>query len=168
MIVRNIFSKPVRIVRDFTVRKDVSGVILNPKVISRTKQSFKKEADVNYIIARGRKRGFLTDPSRVSNREAMFGDYSNAEDYLSTNVKIARFNEQFDSLPAVMRNQFHNKPSELIEFLANPENDEEAIEMGLKPKPVIKKEDNPPPVPKPEPAKAPPAPAVVPEPAGTE
>lgn len=38
----------------------------------------------------------------------------------------------FDSLPARVRQRVNNDPAELIDFVANPDNDDELRELGLK------------------------------------
>lgn len=103
---------------------------------SMTKQSFRKEADINFIVAKARKTGFLVDPMVPLTRKPMFGDFSNCGDYLSVQTRIAQFHADFDSLPSVVRDRFKNDPSQVLEFLANPANDAEAIELGLKVAPV--------------------------------
>ena len=46
----------------------------------------------------------------------------------------------FDNLPSDVRNRFNNNPAQLLDFVADPENKEEAIELGLLPKPEITKQ----------------------------
>jgi phage internal scaffolding protein len=38
---------------------------------------------------------------------------------------------QFDQLPALIRDRFHNDPQEMLAFLNDPNNYDEAIKLGL-------------------------------------
>lgn len=137
------FSKGV----DFTIRKGAKDRVLNPEVVSMTKQEFGKEADINFIVARARVRGFMTDPARASGAMS-FGDFTTVPDYMTQQNRLAGLREDFQRLPSKVRLRFDNNPALLIEFLHDPKNSDEAIELGLRPKP------------KPAPAPAPvPAPA---------
>lgn len=112
----------------------------------RVKQQFREESDVNVIMARWRKTGIL--PSGNA-KEPMYGDFSNAGDYLEMTGKVTAAKDSFQALPAKIRSRFHHNPGELIDFMADPANEEEAIEMGVIPDPS-KPELEPAPEPEPE------------------
>ncbi len=63
--------------------------------------------------------------------EAVFGDFSNVEDYQTMLDRINEAQRKFDALPARIRHYFGNDPAELIAFLDDPENRDEAIKLGL-------------------------------------
>ena len=103
------------------------------KSVSRTKQSFKKKSNINNIIAKYNRTGILaTTPGVTPTRAPVFGDFTNAGTYMDQMIKITKFNEEFMALPSTLRNKFQNNPALLIDFLANPDNAVEAMELGLK------------------------------------
>ena len=99
---------------------------------SLTQQQFAEEADINNIIASYNTTGLLTNPLLQSAREPLYGDFSNLpEDYLQVQNQLLEAQTQFMELPAKIRQRFNNNPADLISFLQNPENVEEAISLGL-------------------------------------
>lgn len=111
----------------------------------RVKQQFREESDINAIMARWRKTGIL--PSGTA-KVPMYGDFSNADEYLTMSLKVMEAEASFKALPAAIRSRFDHSPAELIAFMDDPENLEEAIEMGIIPDPTPEPE----PEPEPEPA----------------
>ncbi len=110
----------------------------------RTKQSFQEETDINTIMARFVKTGML---EFVNKHNPQYGDVSNV-DFQTSMETVAKSREMFADLPAKIRDRFNNDPAELLEFLDNPENKEEAVLLGLaKPAPKApekEKEPTPP------------------------
>ncbi|QXP44292.1 MAG: internal scaffolding protein [Arizlama microvirus] len=102
---------------------------------SMTQQHFAGDTDINAIVAKFVKTGSL-DPSLVNQRAAVFADVSGIVDYRTTLDRIRAVNEQFELLPVEIRARFENDASNLLEFVANPANAEEAVKLGLLPKPV--------------------------------
>lgn len=43
----------------------------------------------------------------------------------------------FDTLPSKLRLRFGNDPAEFLSFVEDPANDQEMIDLGLKPKPPL-------------------------------
>lgn len=101
---------------------------------SKTKQYFRKEADINEIVARGKKTGFLVDPTVPVTRKPMFGDFSNVPDLVTMQSRISAVNDAFGRLPANVRDRFANDPVRALEFLSDPKNAAEAESLGLKAK----------------------------------
>ncbi len=100
---------------------------------SRTKQSFKEETDINSIMARFQKTGMI---EFINKHEPQYGDVT-AIDFQTAMQSVATGREMFADLPSKVRDRFNNDPAELLEFLDNPENRDEAILLGLaKPKPT--------------------------------
>lgn len=98
---------------------------------SRTKQSFKDEVDINKRIARYMRTGYLSDPLKVSQRQAFFADVTGAEDFQAMQNRVLAIRDKFMELPSELRLKFNNDPKYLLEYLSNPANMEEAIEIGL-------------------------------------
>lgn len=119
-----------RIRNRFVQAERIGGLICDVKS-KRTQQSFKKESDINNIIAKYKKTGFLVDASVISNRVAFCGDFTSVDDFLSAQNKIARLRANFATLPALIRDKFNNDPANLIDFLSKEENMDEAVKLGL-------------------------------------
>lgn len=92
-----------------------------------TQQHFKDETDINNILRQFNITGLLPQ-SPLSPR---YGDFTGISDYHSALNAVMAAESEFDGLPAQIRARFNNNPEELIEFLANNENLDEAISLGL-------------------------------------
>ena len=137
---------------------------------SLTKQSFKKECDINNIMRTYRETGQIT---HISQKHPVYGDLIAASDFHTNQNKIIAAQEAFNEIPSEIRAEFDNDPALFLEFAQNPENIEEMREMGLAP--PAKKEtpsytsdsvidaDHPAPVPIPAGTPAPAAPPLSPE-----
>ncbi|UPW41540.1 internal scaffolding protein [Peromfec virus RodF8_61] len=106
---------------------------------SMTQQQFKEESNINNIIDRYKATGYLTDPLNPSTRKPIYGDFSEIPSYQEVCNVIAAANEAFDALPAALRKRFNNDPQELLDFLNDEANTDEAIALGLvdKDEPVL-------------------------------
>lgn len=93
-----------------------------------TQQSDLNETDINVIMAKyGGMGGQL--PQVLDHPQ--YGDFTEVGDF-RTMVETVRAAEQaFAELPAKVRNRFHNDPEEMMDFLGDPENRDEAIKLGL-------------------------------------
>jgi len=102
--------------------------------VSRTKQADKKSADVNEIMRKYREKGILPV---LPNATPRYGDFTGASDFHTMMQRVVAARQDFDSLPSDLRKRFGNDPGQLLDFLANPDNNAEAIKLGLKPKPAL-------------------------------
>lgn len=109
----------------------VEGLKTSP--VSSVQQHFKDDCDINVLVERFTRTGQM--PQRNA-EDYSFGDFS-AIDYQSAldTVMVAR--EQFDTLPAKVRERFSNNPAQLLYFLENESNREEAIRLGLIAQPSV-------------------------------
>ncbi len=105
---------------------------------SRTKQSFRTAVDINKIVARYRKTGFM---EYVNKNPGMYTDVSSAKTFQESLDIVNATQRLFDALPAVVRVRFNHKPASMVAFLSDEANREEAIKLGMIPKP--KKEPKP-------------------------
>lgn len=99
---------------------------------SRTKQEFKQECDLNHIMKRFKKVmgvDFLNRYSGVVGGQ--FGDFSNVPDFRTARDQVKLMEEVFMALPAKVRSRFNNDPAELLDFVDDPMNLEEARSLGL-------------------------------------
>lgn len=110
---------------------------------SLTKQAFKEECDINTIIERFGL-GYQLPEGGITN--PVWGqDWTDAVPDFHTAVnKIAQAGEAFDALPAHVRARFHHDPGELVDFVSQKSNLEEARKLGLVPPAPIVKEETPP------------------------
>jgi len=120
---------------------------------SKTKQEFGKESNINYIMDRYAKTGQL--PVGVQRVQPVFADVSTIGDFSDVLRRVTAAKEAFAQLPANVRARFHNQPHELVEFLQDGSNRDEAVKLGLIPPPPKVEAKVVPPVPlKTEPAPA--------------
>ena len=95
---------------------------------SKTKQAFKHETDINNIL---KKYNISQLAQHVNNVNGNFGDFSNVSDFQSSMNAIIDAQNSFDGLPAQTRKMFNNNPAELIDFMSNQDNYDQAAELGL-------------------------------------
>lgn len=95
---------------------------------SLTKQAFKDECDINRIMKKWLKTGVLT---HVSTAAQTFRDVSQGSDYQDLMFKVIEVEDAFSSLPSDVRKKFRNDPVELLDFINDPKNTEEAVKLGL-------------------------------------
>jgi phage internal scaffolding protein len=93
---------------------------------SMTKQCHKNECDINKIMLRATKSGFLE-----SRQNGFYGDFTTATDFHTAQNKVIEANQMFNELPAYLRKKFDNDPGKLLEFVANEDNRQDAIKLGL-------------------------------------
>ncbi len=96
---------------------------------SRTKQEFKLECDINEVIRRWTKTGVLPTPRAAEK----YGDFTQVNDYQTAINRVNEADHAFMELPSAMRAKFHNSAGELLEYLEDPNNAQEAIDLGLLP-----------------------------------
>ena len=97
-----------------------------------TQQHFKDECDINNILRQFNITGLLPEHT-LSPR---YGDFTGIGDYHTALNQVIAAEDEFMSLPAHLRARFGNDPAQLIEFLDNNENLDEAISLGLVEKPA--------------------------------
>lgn len=107
-----------------------SGLFCNDP--SRTVQDGKEDADINVIMERYARTGVFQPPANLP----QYGDFSGVTDFQSALNLVIQAEEGFMQLPAKLRSRFHNDPAALLEFLANDDNRQEAIDLGIVAAPV--------------------------------
>lgn len=96
-------------------------------IVYFTEQAHKDTCNINKILQKYDRNGLI---SHVSRFEAQFGDVTGIEFKTAQDKVIAARNE-FDALPSNIRNRFKNDPSQLLSFMDNPSNRDEAIKLGI-------------------------------------
>ncbi|WNK13970.1 MAG: internal scaffolding protein [Microvirus sp.] len=99
-----------------------------------TVQADRDDADINIIISRYQKSGVLPP---ISRGEPFYGDVSEFSGLADAMIKIKEADELFMTYPAEVRERFDNDKVKFVDFLDNPDNRDEAIELGLILKPVV-------------------------------
>lgn len=92
-----------------------------------TDQSQSADCDVNVIVSRFMKTGVLPNVDR----EALYGDFTSAPDYLTAMNMVIKAQEQFEGLSADVRKRFANDPAEFLAFVGDAKNQDEMIKLGL-------------------------------------
>jgi phage internal scaffolding protein len=98
---------------------------------SMTKQSFKRECDINHIIAKYEKTGSI---SHFRASEPFYGNFESVDDYHTALQKINESRAYFEALPAKVRSRFGNDVGAFLEFAINEENLSEMQDLGIIPK----------------------------------
>lgn len=107
------------------------------KTPSKTMQEFKEECDVNNILRNYVSTGVLT---HVSDQRPQFGDFSRVPaDYGEALQLIEESRAAFMQLPSEVREKFDSRPENLISYLQDEKNKDEAIKLGLIKQPVTAK-----------------------------
>lgn len=94
---------------------------------SMTRQEFKDDTDVNYIVEKYLKTGVSVQMSK----DPIYGDFSEVIDYKDAMNLAIKAQEQFAGLPAKLRKQLDNDPEKFLEFVNDSENLDEMIKYGL-------------------------------------
>lgn len=97
--------------------------------VSLTQQHFAKDANLNTIM----KRFGVTDgafpPAALDPR--FFGDFTDAIDFREHLDRVRNAVDRFNALPADLRSQFNNDPILLHDWVTDPANANDAVELGL-------------------------------------
>lgn len=96
---------------------------------SLTKQSFKQESDINFIVKKFSQTGYI-DPTLQ--RDADYFDGTDLTFQDAMNLVVAAQND-FDALPSQIRKRFANDPSQFLDFVGDESNVDEMRKLGLLP-----------------------------------
>lgn len=103
---------------------------------SLAQQHFKDECDINNILRQFNITGLLPE-APLSPR---YGDFSGIVDYHSALNAVIAAEDGFMALPAGLRARFLNDPENLINFLDDDSNYDEAVKLGLVDKKLVENE----------------------------
>lgn len=98
---------------------------------SMTKQSFKDECDINNILSQYKQSGIISH----INAQAAAGRYIDLPESVDLQEAFALVEQAtgaFASLPAKVRDRFHNDPALFLAFCEDPKNADELVELGLR------------------------------------
>lgn len=103
---------------------------------SRTKQDQKDAADIHKILERYTRTGQIPQ----NTLDPMYGDFSQITDFREARNSLIEAENTFYGLPSEIRTKFKNDPANMIDFLSDETNREEAIKLGLvtRPEEIVK------------------------------
>lgn len=98
---------------------------------SLARQSEADSCDINIILSRYQ----AGDPTPLFQyaKEGFYGDTTEIPDHQEAMNRIVYAEQYFATLPLKIRERFQHQPAALLDFLANNENKQEAIQLGLIP-----------------------------------
>lgn len=103
---------------------------------SMTKQEFRDECNVNNILDKYQRTGIIT---HLKQNKGAYDDFTQHGSYQESLNNVIEAENAFMALPSSIRKKFNNDPGAFCEYVANPENHSDLVEMGLaKPKPEKK------------------------------
>jgi len=114
---------------DFKERSRAAALVFDD--LSRTKQSFKEECDINTIVRKFGVTGLVPVPSKLPT----YGDFTGVIDYQTALNAVKAADDVFEALPSALRKRFDNDPQKFVEFCENPDNLKELQDLGLATKP---------------------------------
>ncbi len=100
-------------------------------VHTKVQQHFAEQLEINRIMKRAVNGGSLPAPTSPP----IYGDFT-VTSLQDAYALIEKAETVFNSMESGVRARFRNNPIELVDFVQNPDNREEAIRIGLLPKPV--------------------------------
>jgi len=102
----------------------------------RVEQAHKNEADINNIV---RKHG-LDLIAKTAALQTFKYDNNPSNDFQEVMQAVITAEQSFSSIPSDIRKRFDNNPAKFMDFIYNPDNKQEMIDMGLSPEPEPKPE----------------------------
>lgn len=96
--------------------------------ICLTEQHHKDACDINNILKRYDRDGVIT---HVNEAKAQYGDFSEVNEFQESLNLVIQSKQSFMELPSAIRKRFGNDPGLFMEFITDPKNMPEMIEMGL-------------------------------------
>lgn len=98
---------------------------------SMTKPYFQEDADINVIMKKYPDINNIGDIPYVNNASASYGDFSDAVEYREALDRVLEAQENFEFLPAKVRDRFSNDVAEFLDFVHDPKNFDEMVSMGI-------------------------------------
>lgn len=92
-----------------------------------TEQAHKDQCDINQILRKYDKTGLIT---HVSKMEGTYGNLTGM-DFKEAMDLVINANRMFKDLPSEIRKRFNQSPQDFLAFMEDPNNREEAIELGM-------------------------------------
>lgn len=126
-------DNPQPILKETIRENGTKKVVTIHSPVSLTQQHQKDQCDVNKIMARYKKTGSITHLRNA--QQGVYADLTKIPDYQTALHQVMNAQAAFEQIPAHIRNRFNHDPAQLIAFLSDNKNRDEAIKLGLLPKP---------------------------------
>lgn len=110
---------------DQWLASEVSGVSCGEPSLAQ--QQFAEEVDINTLIRRFHLSGEMPDDVRP----VTYGDFTEVFDFHTAANAIALAHENFEAMPAELRQKFQNDPARFVAFCSDDKNLPEMRSMGL-------------------------------------
>lgn len=118
--VRSAYNYDVKAVSDET------GLVCPEPTLAQ--QQFKDNANVNMIVETYAR---TQDDSLLQVSQPVYGDFSDSVDFYEAHRRVIQAQNDFNNLDARIRRRFDNDPGQLLDFVSNPDNRDEAVSLGL-------------------------------------
>lgn len=99
--------------------------------VSRTDPQYRDESDPNVIVERFLKTGDINELVQKNRAEGMQGDFSEAKDYFSAMCLVRDVELAFLAYPYKTREKFDHDPKKMLDFINDPKNEDECVELKL-------------------------------------
>lgn len=100
------------------------------KQVSMTKQEFVADCDIHNILAEFKVTGQIKHLA-ANAAAGVYADLSALPDFQEALNTVVAGEAAFASLPSKLRARFENDPAQFLDFMSNPDNQDEAIKLGL-------------------------------------
>lgn len=110
---------------DTNLASDETALICEKETL--TQQQFKEESDINTIVEKFMRSGETPPPIEWPDQV----EFMETFDYQTAMNVTVKARESFMELPAKARARFENDPQRFMEFMENPDNQDEAIKLGM-------------------------------------
>lgn len=128
MAKRTFYRPHPRVTFDNDLIDPKTGEVIYPP--SMTKQEFKAECDINNIIKQFSATGMVRHVSARA-AEGRYEDLPDPQDFQESLAIIQQATEAFMTLPAKIRDRFHQEPAEFLAFVSDPSNIDEMRTLGI-------------------------------------
>ena len=94
-----------------------------------TEQSHRDETNINNIVKR-HGMDLIAKTAALSTPEYIMDD-DPTNDFMEAMLIVTKAQQTFEQLPSELRAKFENQPAKFMDFIHNPENIDQMVEMGL-------------------------------------
>lgn len=110
---------------DRSAASDESGIECTDRSLAQ--RQFREDSDINTIVRRFNLTGQLPQGVQVP----QYVDFGSVSDYHTALNMVMSADSAFMALPADVRARFENDPGQLVDFVSDSKNYEEAVKLGL-------------------------------------
>lgn len=117
----------IKLLTEYTYNGDQRKTALRCEDPTLAQQQFKDQCDINILMAR-----YLETGEMPQVQDGLtYGNFEGIFDFQTAMNAVRTAEELFSQFPARIKNRFDNNPQNMIGFLSDPENREEAEFLGL-------------------------------------